>query len=88
MKKIKLIRPIKDAAGVNDITEITIKDEDKISASDFYDVEMPTNENASIPLKAFEPVICNLCGLTSAQVAQMHVKDYMGLTGEVGKYFL
>ncbi len=86
MKKIKLIRSIKDVTGKEDIKEISMKEEAEMCASDFYDVVM--SSDGSMLVKDFEPAICNLCGLTSSQVAQMHIKDYMMLAGGVGKYIM
>lgn len=83
-KKIKLIRPIKDAKGENDITEITMKPEDQMSAHDFYDVQFDVNGGTTLGSTA--PAIANLCGLTSAQVANLHPKDYLMLSLDVGKY--
>lgn len=84
MKKIILIRTIRNAADTEDVKEINMKEEAEMTASDFYDVSMSTNDKVEIG--SFEPAICNLCGLTSSQVASMHPKDYMMLSAEVGKY--
>lgn len=83
-KKIKLIRSIRNAADTDDVKEISMKDETEMSASDFYDVVL--SSDGKIALGDMESAICNLCGLTSEQVASMSPKDYIMLSGEVGKY--
>jgi len=83
-KKFKLKRPIEDASGKGELTEIEIKDEKDISASDFYDVSF--NADGSSKLGAMADTIANLCGLTDSQVASLHVKDYVAISAEVGKY--
>ena len=83
-KKIKLQRPIQNAAETGEINEVEIKDEKDISASDFYDVSF--SPDGSSNLGAMADTIANLTGLTSGQVAALHVKDYIKLSAEVGKY--
>lgn len=83
-EKIKLQRSIPNAAETGDIDEVEIKDEKDISASDFYDVSF--NPDGSSNLGAMAETIANLTGLTSGQVAALHVKDYIKLSAEVGKY--
>ena len=82
--KFKLKRHIRNAADTDDVTEVKVKDEKDISASDFYDVSF--NPDGSSNLGAMAETIANLTGLTSSQVASLHVKDYIKLSAEVGKY--
>ena len=84
MKKIKLIRAIKDAAGIEDINEINIKEENEITAYDLYDVEF--DSGGKIKFGTMAPAIANMCNLTEAQVASMSPKDFAQLSAEVGKY--
>lgn len=84
MKKIKLIRPIKDAKGENDITEISIKDEKDITAYDYMNYKI--SNDGTTELGAMVGSICNLCGLTEEQVLSMAPKDYMHIYAEVGKH--
>ena len=86
MKKIKLIRAVKTADGSSEIKEVSMKEDDDMSASDFYDVVM--SADGRIAIGDMESAVCNLCGLTSSQVASMHIKDYLALSGEVGKHIL
>lgn len=83
-KKFKLQRPIKNAAETGEINEVSIKDEKDISASDFYDVSF--SPDGSSNLGAMAETIANLTGLTSGQVASLHIKDYVKVSAEVGKY--
>ena len=83
-KKFKLQRPIQNAAETGEINEVSIKDEKDISASDFYDVSF--SPDGSSNLGAMAETIANLTGLTSGQVAALHVKDYVKLSAELGKY--
>jgi len=83
-EKFKLKRSIQNAAGTEEINEVSIKDEKDISASDFYDVSF--NPDGSSNLGAMADTIANLTGLTNEQVASLHVKDYIKLSAEVGKY--
>ena len=84
MAKIKLQRAIKDPSGENDVNEVTVKDEAKITASDFYDISF--NPDGSSTLGSYANTIANLTGLTELQVDSLHPKDYIKLSGEVGKY--
>lgn len=86
MKKFKLSRPIKDAIGESEVTEINIKSEDDISACDFYDVSFAADGN--IKLGTMSGAIANITGLTDEQVGSMSPKDYIELSGIVGKYIL
>ena len=83
-EKFKLKRPIQNAAQDGEVNEVTCKDEKDISASDFYDVSF--NADGSTQLGSMADTIANLFGLTSNQVALLHIKDYITLSGEVGKY--
>jgi len=82
--KFKLKRPIKDAAGTSDITELKIKDESDMSASDFYDVII--SSNGEMRLGDMAGTIANITGITEEQVASLHPSDFIMLSGEVGKY--
>ncbi len=84
MNKLTLKRAIRNAADTEDVNEVSIKDEKDISASDFYDVSF--NPDGSSNLGAMADTIANLTGLTSWQVASLHVKDYIKLSSEVGKF--
>ena len=84
-KKFKLKRPIENVTGDSEIKEVTLKDEKNISASDFYDVSF--NADGSSSLGSMAETIANLFTLTSSQVASLHPKDYIVLSGEVS-YFL
>lgn len=86
MEKIKLKRPIKTVKGDEEIKEVTIKDEKDMCAADFYDVKF--SSDGTVALGDMKSAICNLCGLTEEQVASLHPKDYIGISGEVGKYIL
>jgi len=83
-QKFKLKRPIQNAAENGELEEVICKDEKDISASDFYDVSF--NADGSSQLGSMADTIANLFGLTSGQVASLHIKDYITLSGEVGKY--
>lgn len=83
-EKFKLKRPIQNAAQDGEIEEVVCKDEKDISASDFYNVTF--NADGSTQLGSMADTIANLFGLTSDQVALLHIKDYIVLSGEVGKY--
>lgn len=85
-KKIKLIRPILHVDGKTELKEVTVKSEDEMSASDFYDVQF--SADGTVKLGDMSSAVANLCGLTSAQVRSMHPTDYFSLSGEVGKYIL
>ena len=63
-----------------------MKEEKDMTASDFYDVAF--SADGTVKLGDMESAICNLYGLTSSQVASMHVKDYLSLSQEVGKHIL
>ena len=84
MKKIVLTRSIKNAAGTEDILEINMKEESEMNAYDFYDVEF--GADGKVALGAMAPAIANLCNLTSEQVSNLHIKDFMSLSADVGKY--
>ncbi len=84
MEKFKLKRPIKDAMGKNDISEVSIKSEDELTAYDFYNVSF--GSNGDVKIGAMAEAIANVCSLTSEQVALMHPRDYLGLSEIVGKY--
>ena len=83
-KKFKLKRLIRNAADTEDITEVTVKDEKDVSASDFYDMEVSTD--GKMKMGSMSVVIANLTGLTESQVAELHIKDYMILTEEVSSF--
>lgn len=83
--KYTLKRPIPNATDDGEITEVNIKDEKDISASDFYG--MTFSNDGTSNLGAMADTIANLCGLTSDQVASLHPKDYIYLSGEAGKLF-
>lgn len=83
-KKFDLKRPIRNAADTEDVTEVTVKDEKDISACDFYDVSFSADGSSN--LGSMASTIANLTGLTESQVASLHVKDYIVLSGEVGLY--
>ena len=84
MGTIKLKRPIKDAAGTGEVSELKIKDESEMSASDFYDVVI--SSSGEMRLGDMAGTIANLTGITEEQVASLHPSDYIKLSGEVGKY--
>jgi len=84
MKKIKLIRPIKDVTGENELNEVSIKEENEITAYDLYDVEF--DSGGKIKFGTMAPAIANMCNLTEGQVATMSPKDFAKLSAEVGKY--
>jgi hypothetical protein len=83
--RFKLQRPIRNAADTEDINEVTMKDEDSVSASDFYNIEIPTGDE--IRFGQMASLIGDLCGLTDSQVASLHIKDYLKLN-EVAASFL
>ena len=83
-KKFTLKREIENAAGTDKVTEVTIKDEKDISACDFYDVSFKADGTSNIGSMA--TTIANLTGLTTSQVASLHVKDYIVLSAEVGNF--
>ena len=83
-KKFKLKRAIRNPADTEDIMEVSIKDEKDISASDFYEVSF--SPDGSSHLGATAETVANLTGLTSGQVASLHIKDYIKLSAEVGKF--
>ena len=84
MSKIKLTRPIRNAADTDDINEITIKDENDVSASDFYNLEISTD--GKMNLGSMAGVVADLTGLTDEQVASLKPKDYMLIMGEVTSF--
>ena len=84
MSKIKLSRPIRNAADTSDIDEITIKDENEVSASDFYSLEISTDGKMNLGTMA--GVVADLTGLTDEQVASLKPKDYMAIMGEVTSF--
>ena len=84
MKKFKLKRPIENVTGDGQIKEVTLKDEKNISAADFYDVSF--NPDGSSTLGASAGTIANLFGLTDAQVASLHPKDYVTLNIEISSF--
>ena len=89
MEKFKLTRPIRNAADTDDITEISIKSSDEVSASDFFGIKIPTQQTdgaSSTNLGAMAGAIENIAGLTSSQVASLDIKDYIALSAIVGKY--
>lgn len=83
-EKIKLKRPIQNAAGTGEITEVTVKDEREMTASDFYEVSF--SPDGSSNLGAMAETIANLTGLTRSQVASLHISDYIKLSTVVGKH--
>lgn len=85
-KSIKLIRAITSMDGKDKLNEVIVKDADKITAYDFFDVEF--SSTGTVKLGSMASAVANLCNLTDTQVAEMHPKDYIMLTGEVGKYIL
>ena len=85
-KKFKLTRHIRNAADNADISELEIKDEDDFTASDFYDVEIPTD--GKVTMGMFAPGIANITGITESQVASLCLKDYAILSEIVGKHIL
>lgn len=84
MSKIKLSRPIRNAADTENIEEITIKDEKDVSASDFYNLEISTDGKMNLGTMA--GVVADLTGLTDEQVASLKPKDYMAIMGEVTSF--
>ena len=84
MGKFKLTRPIRNVADTDDITELTIKSSDEVSASDFY--SMSVGDGEEINLGSMSGAIESIAGLTSSQVASLHIKDYIALSAIVGKY--
>ena len=85
-KKMKLIKSIPNALEDGEINEIEIRDEDTYTASDFYDIEIPTD--GKLKMGMYAPGIANITGLTESQVASLHFKDYAQLAETVGKYIL
>ena len=81
---IKLKRPIRDAADKEDLLEVTLKDENDVSASDFYNMEVSTD--GKMNMGSLSGVVANLTGLTESQVAELHIKDYMILTEKVSSF--
>lgn len=81
--KHTLKRPIQNAAGDGEITEVKMKEEKDIDASDFFGMTFSSDGTSN--LGAMADTIANLCGLTSDQVASLHPKDYIFLSGEAGK---
>jgi len=86
MKEIQLTRPIKNLTGDGELTSIKMKDESEMDAYDFYDVCFGSDGKVSIG--AMSPAIANLCNLTSEQVASLHIKDFMKLSADLGKYIM
>ena len=86
MGKFKLAKPIRNAADNADISELDIKEEDDFTASDFYDVEIPTD--GKVTMGMFAPGSANRTGLTESQVASLNLKDYAKLSEIVGKHIL
>lgn len=84
MKEITLIRPIKDAAGEAELKTIKAKEENELTAYDFYDVEF--DASGKMKLGNMASAIANVCNLTEGQVASMHPKDFIMLSAEVGKF--
>ena len=84
MKDFELTRAIKDPAGENEITTVKLKEEADVNAADFYGVSFGADGN--ITLGGMADAVANITSLTSSQVASMHPKDYIELSGEVGKY--
>lgn len=83
-KIFKLQRPIRNAADTEDIDKITMKDEKDISACDFYGVSFGQDGKTQLGLMA--ETIANLCGITESQVASLHIKDYLKISGEVSNF--
>ena len=84
MKKFKLKRPIPNAKGDGELTEVAFKDEKDVSASDFYEVSF--SADGSSQLGAMAATIANLAGLTDEQVALLHPKDYIAMSAEVSGF--
>ena len=82
-ERMRLSRPIEDAAGSGEIIEITIKDEKDVSAIDFYGISFGADGKSE--LGSLAGTIANLTGLTDNQVALLSVKDYMKLNAKVAK---
>lgn len=81
MTDYKLARPIKD--GENEITTIKVKEEHEINAIDIYGISVKAD--GTNDLGSFAEPIASIAGLTSAQVGALSPKDFMNLTGIVGK---
>lgn len=84
--KFKLTKSIRNVADNADVSELDIKSEDDFTASDFYDVEVPTD--GKIKMGIFAPGIANIAGITESQVASLCIKDYTALSEIVGKHIL
>lgn len=82
--KIKLKRPIKSIKDDSEISEVTIKDEKEITAYDIYSVTF--KQDGTTELGSYAGAIASLCNLTESEVASLHPKDYITLSGEVGKF--
>ena len=82
--KIKLKRPIQNAAGDGELKEVTFKDEKDVCASDFYGVKY--NADGSSDLGSMAPTVANLSGLTENQVALLDIKDYIVLSGKAASF--
>lgn len=79
-KKFKLKRPIQNIAKDAEVTEVTMKEEKDVCASDFYGIS-PTGN-----IGAMADTVANMFGLSSAQVASLHPKDYIMLSGELASF--
>jgi hypothetical protein len=81
MTTYKLNRPIQD--GEDSITELKVKELHEINAFDIYGVSI--SAGGSIDFKSFIEPIANISGLTTAQAGVLSPKDFIYLSGVVGK---
>ncbi len=79
-KVFKLKRPIQNITKDSEITEVKMKDEKDVSASDFYGIA-PSGD-----LGAMANTVANIFGLTSEQVASLHPSDYIKMTAEISGF--
>ncbi len=84
--KFKLTRPLENASGDGDISEVTRKEDKDVSASDFYSVTIAQDGTSS--LGSMADAISNIYGLTSSQVASLHPKDFILMSGECSTFLL
>jgi len=87
MKDFKLKRSIFDTQE-NEIKVLKIKDEDEVSAVDFFDMTVDVDElgNVKNSMGSMVEPIANICGITTSQVKSLHPSDYIKLSAVVGKY--
>ena len=81
MTTYKLSRPIQD--GEDSITELKVKESHEINAFDIYGISI--SADGSNDFKSFIEPIANISGLTTAQVGVLAPKDFIYLSGVVGK---